>query len=91
MTQVTRVVTVLSSQGLHARPAKLFAETAKDSGLSVSAGKVDGKMVNAASILGILSLGVARGDELMLAAEGDGAEAVLDKLQAVVETDHDEE
>jgi phosphocarrier protein len=69
----TRTVTVASSHGLHARPAKLFSEAAKNSGLSVTIAKGDGKAVNAASILGVISLG----------------EGVLDQLAGMLETDQD--
>jgi phosphocarrier protein len=48
-----------------------------------------GKSVNAASILGVLSLGVAHGDEVVLCAEGDGADAALDSLATLLSTDLD--
>ena len=49
----TRTVRIGSSHGLHARPAKIFAQAAKDSGLAVTIAKDSGKPVNAASILGV--------------------------------------
>lgn len=85
----TRTVTVASSQGLHARPAKLFVEAAQGTGAQVSIAKGD-KSVNAASILGVMSLGVEKGDEVLLTAEGEGAEAALDTLEEFLKTDHDE-
>ena len=85
----TRTVTIASSHGLHARPAKLFAEAAKNSGLDVTVAKGDGKPVNAASILGVISLGANTGDEVTLSVSGDGADAVLDALTAMLESDQD--
>jgi len=85
----TRTVTIASSHGLHARPAKLFSAAAKDSGLDVTIAKVDGKAVNAASILGVISLGANTGDVVTLSVEGDGAEGVLDQLAGMLETDQD--
>ena len=85
----TRTVTIASSHGLHARPAKLFAEAAKNSGLDVTVAKGDGKPVNAASILGVISLGANTGDVVTLNVTGDGAEGVLDQLTAMLETDQD--
>ena len=85
----TRTVTVGSSQGLHARPAKLFVEAAQNTGLPVTIAKGE-KSVNAASILGVMSLGVDKGDEVTLTAEGEGAESSLDTLEAFLKTDHDE-
>jgi hypothetical protein len=49
-----------------------------------------GKAVNAASILGVISLGIDHDDEVTLAADGDNADAVLDQLVELLSTDHDE-
>lgn len=84
-----RNVSVASSQGLHARPAKLFVEAAQNVGADVTIAKGE-KSVNAASILGVMSLGVDQGDEVVLTAEGDDAESALDTLEAFLTTDHDE-
>ena len=85
----TRTVQIGSSHGLHARPAKMFAQAAKDAGIPVTVAKADGKPVNAASILGVIALGVEQGDQVTLTAEGDGAEGVLDTLEQLLVTDHD--
>lgn len=85
----SRTVNVASSQGLHARPAKLFVEEAQGVGAEVTIAKGE-KSVNAASILGVMSLGVESGDDVVLTAEGDQAEAALDTLEQFLTTDHDE-
>ncbi|WP_221585446.1 HPr family phosphocarrier protein [Microbacterium sp. G2-8] len=87
----TRTVTIASSHGLHARPAKLFAEAAKNSGQTVTIGKGEGAPVNAASILGVISLGANTGDVVTLNVEGENADAVLDQLSTMLETDTDAE
>lgn len=87
----TRTVRIGSSHGLHARPAKLFAQAAKESGLAVTIAKDSGKPVNAASILGVISLAVEYGDYVTLTAEGDNAEGVLDTLTELLTTDHDQD
>jgi phosphocarrier protein len=46
--------------------------------------------VNAASILGVISLGAEKGDYVTLTADGEGAEGVLDALAELLTTDHDE-
>ena len=89
MTAITRTVRVGSTNGLHARPAKLFAQAAKDSGIPVTIAKDAGAAANAASILGVIALGVERGDYVTLTADGDGAENVLDTLAELLATDHD--
>lgn len=86
-----RTVTVASSVGLHARPASLFAQAAAKAGVPVQLTSAAGKSVNAASILGVLSLGIGHGEEVTLSAEGDGAEAALDTLAELLGTDLDKE
>jgi phosphocarrier protein len=85
-----RTVRIGSTHGLHARPAKLFSQAVAASGSKVTLTKSGGKPVNAASILGVISLGINHGDEVTLAAEGDNAESVLDDLAELLLTDHDE-
>ncbi len=87
----TKTVTVASSVGLHARPASLFAQAAAKVGLPVTLTSAVGKSVNAASILGVLSLGIGHGEQVTLSTEGDGAEAALESLAAVLNTDLDKE
>ncbi|GAB2520949.1 HPr family phosphocarrier protein [Microbacterium petrolearium] len=91
MSTISRTVRIAASHGLHARPAKLFAQAAKDSGVEVTIAKGDGKPVNAASILGVIALGANTGDEVTLEATGEGAEAALDRLVELLETDQDAE
>ncbi|QXE28994.1 HPr family phosphocarrier protein [Microbacterium paraoxydans] len=87
----TRTVRIGSSHGLHARPAKIFAQAAKDSGLAVTIAKDSGKPVNAASILGVIALAIEHGDYVTLTADGHGAEGVLDTLTELLTTDHDQD
>lgn len=89
MAEVTRTIRVGSKNGLHARPAKLFAQAVKDSGIPVTVTKGAGAPVNAASILGVIALGIEYGDYVTLTADGDTAEAVIDELAELLTTDHD--
>ncbi|KAA9135393.1 HPr family phosphocarrier protein [Microbacterium caowuchunii] len=91
MAAATRTVRIGSSHGLHARPAKLFAQAAKDAGVPVTIAKDAGAPVNAASILGVIALGIDHGDYVTLTVEGEGAEDVLDRLADLLSTDHDSE
>ena len=50
-----------------------------------------GKTVNAASILGVLSLRVDHGEVVTLAADGNGAEIALDSLAQLLSSDLDKE
>jgi phosphocarrier protein HPr len=84
-----RTAVVASRVGLHARPAAVFVKAAAEAPVPVTIRKKDGAAVNAASILSIMTLAVSHGDEVVLAAEGDGAEAALDTLAELLERDLD--
>lgn len=86
-----RTVTVASSVGLHARPASLFSQAAAKAGVPVTLTSAAGKSVNAASILGVLSLGIGHGETVTLYSDAEGSEAALDELVTVLETDLDKE
>lgn len=81
-----RTVTVVPADGLHARPAAAFVETANGFDAGVRVAPVDGDSVDAASMLAVTSLGVASGDDVTIVAEGDDAEAALDALEDVLST-----
>jgi phosphocarrier protein len=85
-----RRVTVASAVGLHARPAALFSQAAAKAGVTVTLGRPGAPAVNAASILGVLALGIGHGDEVVLTAEGDGADEALDSLAGLLATDLDQ-
>lgn len=74
-----RTVRVVAEAGLHARPAALFTQAASKSGFAITVAKGD-KKANAASILGVISLGVMQGEEVTLASDDDAAEPTLDAL-----------
>lgn len=83
-----RTLAVASAHGLHARPAALFVKAVTDSGLVVELQKGE-RTINAASILGVVSLGIEHGDEVTLRVTGEGADAVLESLAGFLEKDHD--
>lgn len=84
-----RRATIASRVGLHARPAALFAKAAGAAPVRVTIRKEGKSPVNAASVLSLMALGAEYGDEVVLSAEGDGAEAALDELGAMLERDLD--
>ena len=86
-----RTAIVASTVGLHARPAAVFVKAAGEQPAKVRIRKGDGEPVDAASILSIMTLGVEHGDEVVLSAEGDGADASLDALVTLLERDLDAE
>ncbi|QAY69360.1 HPr family phosphocarrier protein [Xylanimonas protaetiae] len=70
-----RVVVVGLREGLHARPAALFVQEAGRQPVPVSIARPGGVPANAASILAVLTLDVAAGDEVVLTTAADGPEA----------------
>jgi phosphocarrier protein HPr len=80
-----------SKVGLHARPAALFVQTVTRQPVKVTIGKPGSKPVDARSILSVLALNARGGDEVVLTAEGEGAEAALDEVAALVTRDLDSE
>lgn len=81
-----RRVTVAIPEGLHARPAALFVKLAGEQPATVTVAKDGAEPVAANSILAVMTLGAAVGDEVVLSAEGDGADASLDALETFLRT-----
>ncbi|MCT9097063.1 HPr family phosphocarrier protein [Haloarchaeobius sp. HME9146] len=83
-----RIVEVVPADGLHARPAAKFVEAANEHKADVTVQPVDGDTdpVDARSMLGVTSLGVACGDSVKLTAEGADADEALDALETVLST-----
>jgi phosphocarrier protein len=86
-----RTVVVGSSVGLHARPASMFVQAAAAQPVKVTIAKPGGNPVDARSILSVLALDARGGDQIVLTAEGEGAEQALDVLGALVSRDLDKE
>ncbi|GAB2770362.1 HPr family phosphocarrier protein [Amycolatopsis magusensis] len=84
-----RRVKVASKVGLHARPAALVAKAAAAQPVAVSIAKDGGTPVPAGSVLSLMTLGAAHGDEVVITAEGEGAEAAIDAVAELIESDLD--
>ena len=86
MTEQRQTVTIVNKRGLHARASAKFvgAVSALPEGAVVKVAK-DGNQAAGGSILGLMMLGAAKGDEVELIVGGDRSEAVLAQLVALVE------
>ncbi|MGF7060246.1 HPr family phosphocarrier protein [Brassicibacter mesophilus] len=80
----TRKVTIKNKIGLHARPAALFVQTCSKYKSDVYIEK-DGNRVNAKSIMGIMALGVAHGEEINIIVEGYDERKAIDDIVDLVE------
>ena len=78
-------VTITNTIGLHARPATFFIQKANSYKCSVWVEK-DERRVNAKSLLGVLSLGIAKGMTITLVADGQDEENAINGLIELVET-----
>ena len=83
-----RRVVIGSLSGLHARPAAALSRAAATCGVAVKISKGD-VTVDAASILGVLSLRAEHGDEVCVSTESPDADGVLDQLAELLATDLD--
>lgn len=79
-----KLVTIKNETGLHARPAAQFVQKAGefDSKIEIV---FEEKEVNAKSIMGVMSLGVGKGKEITVRADGDDAEKAIKKLVDFIE------
>ena len=82
----SKTVTVANYVGLHSRPATFLVNKATDFKSSVWIEK-GSRRVNAKSLLGVLSLGVSKDEEITLIAEGDDEQSAVEALIALIESD----
>lgn len=81
---VTASIILTNEVGLHARPAALLLQ-------EVSRFKSDVKLIkgnksyNARSILGILSMGACKGDEITISACGEDENEVVGAIKKLIE------
>ena len=80
---ISRDVTINNNGGLHARPATYFIKKANSYNSSIWIQKDDRKM-NAKSLLGVLSIGIAKGMTVTLIADGPDEKAALDGLEELI-------
>ena len=86
MTTIAGPVTVLirNKRGLHARASARFVTCAHGFDAVVTVAK-DGASVVGTSIMGLMMLAAAPGDEVVLSADGAEAEAALTALVALID------
>lgn len=82
-TKHSATVTISNPQGLHMRPAYLFAETAAKFASRIEVIKDDIR-IDGKSVLSILTLGAAQGTEVAVEAEGPDAPDALSALVTLV-------
>ena len=77
---IKKPVKIQLSEGLDARPIALLVQEASQYSSSVYI-EVDQKQVNAKSIMGMMTLGLDAGEEIMLSANGEDEEAAMESIE----------
>ena len=84
MSAFSREVLIENIRGLHARASAKFVNLASALDATVEVEK-DGNRVCGTSIMGLMMLGAAKGDSIVIHASGMHAEDALQQLIALVE------
>ena len=90
MTLFARTVLITNRRGLHARASAKFVTVASGVSMTVEVEK-DGSKVVGTSIMGLMMLGAAMGDSIIISANGDGADLAVQVLVDLVEAKFGEE
>ena len=90
MSALKREVRITNARGLHARASAKFVNLASGLEAAVEVEK-DGNKVCGTSIMGLMMLGAAMGDSIIIHASGMHAHEALEKLTTLVEERFGEE
>lgn len=78
MKEFTYVIT--DEIGIHARPAGMLVKEAKSFSSKITL-EANGKSAEATKLMAIMSLGVKKGAEVVIKAEGDDEDAAIAKME----------
>ena len=90
MSGASREVRIDNQRGLHARASAKFVNLASQLDVAIEVEK-DGHKVCGTSIMGLMMLGAAMGDTIVIHVTGTEADAALEKLVTLVEEKFGEE
>ena len=88
--RASREVRIGNVRGLHARASAKFVNLASEIDAEIEVEK-DGNRVCGTSIMGLMMLGAAMGDTIVINVKGPHADIALDRLAALVEQRFGEE
>ncbi|MFU0827241.1 MAG: HPr-like protein Crh [Lachnoclostridium sp.] len=77
---VTKKILINIPTGLEARPVALLVQVASQYESKIYV-ECDDKKVNAKSIMGMMSLGLAAGEEVTVTADGPDEEAAMENIE----------
>ena len=90
MNALNRTVRIGNKRGLHARASAKFVNLASSLDVVIEVEK-DGHRVCGTSIMGLMMLGAAMGDDVVIHVSGMGAESALAQLVQMIEERFGEE
>jgi phosphocarrier protein len=87
--KIERDIAISNKLGLHARPAALFVQTANrfEAGIEI---RKDDMAVDGKSIMGIMTLAAEMGSSIKIVATGKDAEAAMNALVQLIESNFGE-
>jgi len=81
-------IIIESPNGLHARPASLIVNACTKYESEIFLVK-NGNKANARSIMNLMAMGVVKGDEIEIVAEGPDAETIENEILEIIRGVHD--
>jgi phosphocarrier protein HPr len=81
-----KIYTVTADTGIHARPATLLVQTASKFSSDINL-ECNGKTVNMKSIMGVMSLGIGKGAEIIISADGHDETAALESIETLLKSE----
>ena len=85
-----KILTVLNRAGIHARPAALIAQTANKFSSEITFEK-DSAVVNAKSIMGVITMAAGFNTQLTLKADGADEKAAIATISQLFESKFEED
>lgn len=78
-------VTIQNKAGLHARPSSMIVKVASKYVCEIYIG-TENNMVNAKSIMGVMTLGAGYGTNIVVRAEGDDEEKAIEEIKLLFDS-----
>jgi phosphocarrier protein len=83
---VEKTFKITSEAGLHARPATALVNAVNSFTSEVNL-EANGRTVNLKSIMGVMSLGISKGAEIKITANGSDEAAALEAVERAITTE----
>lgn len=78
---VRKTITIELPSGLEARPVAMLVQVASQFESQIYV-ECESKRVNAKSIMGMMTLGLSEGEEVVITADGDDEEQAVDAIES---------